>query len=922
MRFRHSLHLVVVLSIATMLVAGCSQSPEALLASAKDYLSKKDNKAAVIQLRNALQKRPDLAEARFLLGKTLLDSGDVPGAEKELRKALELQYPADHVVPRLARSLILLGRYKEVADELVRIEISDPQGKAELLAAVGQAHLALRNVNAARNAFDMAVAAQPKYIPPYLGQARILAGSGNLAGAMTTVDAALAMSPTDSEAWQLKGDILFAQKEIEPALAAYRKGLEANPQFVIGHVAIVSLLMSQNKLEDAAKQMDAMKQIAPRHPQTFYLQALVAYRQKNFNEARQSIQQLLRGDPDNLRNLLLAGAIDLELKSYAQAEAYLSKVVERVPRQGFARRALIATYLRSGQPAKALDTDPNMLAIAGEVFMMNGQPGKAADYFARSAALDPGDTRKQTAVALSHIATGETDRGSRELEQVAAIDTGIRADLALIATHMQRREYDKALSAIAAIEKKQPGSALPHDLRGGVLLAKRDTAAARRSFERALEIDATYVPAAANLAQLDLAEKKPDMAAQRFQTVLAKDPNNVQALLGLAALRANTPRDGAQVPVGAAAAPDPEVVKLLTKAIGAQPTSHVPRAALIRYYIGMNDAKKAARAAQEAVAAMPDQPEILDAAGRAYEADGDTYQAVRTYQKLASVQRGSPQPYLRMAEVQAPKSKDDAMESLRKALAIQPDLIDAQRALIRLSLDAGRVQDAMSTAREVQKQRPKESVGYIFEGDVYASQKKWAEAAGVYRTGLERVGSADLAARLHAALSATAAADAEKFAAGWIKDHPKDGAFRLYLAQAAGVRNDYQTAAQHYRKLLEGEPDNAVLLNNLAFVEGRLKDPKAVEHAEQANKLAPNQAAIMDTLGVLLVEKGDTARGLELLQKASASAPQAAAIRLNFAKALIKAGQKDAARKELDELTKLGDKFSGQREVAELKQAL
>jgi hypothetical protein len=51
-------------------------------------------------------------------------------------------------------------------------------------------------------------------------------------------------------------------------------------------------------------------------------------------------------------------------------------------------------------------------------------------------------------------------------------------------------------------------------------------------------------------------------------------------------------------------------------------------------------------------------------------------------------------------------------------------------------------------------------------------------------------------------------------------------------------------------------------------------------------------------------------------------APEAAAIRMNLARALVKAGQKDAARKELDELGKLGDKFAGQAEVAQLRQGL
>ena len=118
--------------------------------------------------------------------------------------------------------------------------------------------------------------------------------------------------------------------------------------------------------------------------------------------------------------------------------------------------------------------------------------------------------------------------------------------------------------------------------------------------------------------------------------------------------------------------------------------------------------------------------------------------------------------------------------------------------------------------------------------------------------------------------------------------------------------------------LLDTQPENAVLLNNLAWVSGRQKLPGAIDFAEKANKLAPNQPAFMDTLGVLLAEKGEMARGLELLAKAVELAPQAAGIRLNYAGMLIKADQKAEAKKQLDELTKLGDKFSGQAEVAQM----
>jgi Tfp pilus assembly protein PilF len=164
--------------------------------------------------------------------------------------------------------------------------------------------------------------------------------------------------------------------------------------------------------------------------------------------------------------------------------------------------------------------------------------------------------------------------------------------------------------------------------------------------------------------------------------------------------------------------------------------------------------------------------------------------------------------------------------------------------------------------------------------------------------------------------------DAEQFSGARLREHPQDDLFRLHLAQVAMAKQNYKTAAQHYAKLLERQPNNALVLNNLAWAKRQLKDPNAADYAEKANKIAPNQPAIMDTLGVLLIDKGENARGLELLQQALALAPQAAGIRLNLAKSLIKVGNKDGARKELAELAKLGDKFPDHATAAQLMRDL
>ena len=84
-----------------------------------------------------------------------------------------------------------------------------------------------------------------------------------------------------------------------------------------------------------------------------------------------------------------------------------------------------------------------------------------------------------------------------------------------------------------------------------------------------------------------------------------------------------------------------------------------------------------------------------------------------------------------MADAQvAAKDKEAALQSLRKALALQPDMIEAQRGH-RTAGDwtAGRTPQAVAMAREVQKQRPNEAVGYVLEGDVHAQKKAWNEAA-------------------------------------------------------------------------------------------------------------------------------------------------------------------------------------------------
>jgi len=912
------------LATALLLAACGGNKPEAMVASARDYLAKGDTKAAVIQLKNALQENPEMAEARFLLGQALLRSGDVVGAETELRKALALKHPQDAVAAPLAQAMAAQGQFKKLTDEFGSTTLGNAGAQAELKMALVRAYAAQGKPADAQAALAAALAADPNNVAAQLIQAREKAVKQDLDGALTQVEGILARDANSVDAHRLKGDILgFGKKDWVAALAAYRKSVEIKPGFIEGHTSILAQLLRERKLDEAEQQMVALRKVAPGTPSTLFFDTMLAYQKRDIQLAKERSQQLMRVSGDNPMALQLAGAVELEARSLLQAESYLAKSLQMAPAVTLTRRLLTTVYMRSGQSAKALATaqpfikeadklDASLNALLGEVFLQSGDAKRAEEFFSRSARQDPKNERTRTSVAVTKLASGRTEAGLADLQEISASETGVTATMALISAHLRRNELDKALKAIDSLEKKQPDKPMAHNLRGRTLLARKDTSGARKSFERSLELDPTYFASVASLAAMDMAEKKPDEARKRFEAVLAKDPKNGPSLLALAELRA---RSGG---------PKEEVAELVGRAITANPTEPGPRLLLIEFHLRNKDTKLALSTAQNAATAMPNSPELQDALGRALLANGDTNQALTAFNKLSSLQPASPLPHVRTADTHmAANNKRAAADSLRKALTVQPGNVEVQQRLIALAVDDKNYADAVRIARDIQKQLPNRPDGYLLEGDIAVAQKNWLVASDAYRTGLKTAPAPILAIKAHSALMAGGKRDeADRFSAAWLKDKPADVVFRMHLGDTAAARQDYPEAEKQYTAVLRGQPRNAIVMNNLAWIGGKLNREGAIPMAQKALEIAPDQAAFMDTLATLHSDKGDYAMALDWQTKALAKEPDQALYKLNLARIHIKGGRKDLARKELDELAKLGDKFRGQAEVASLLKTL
>ncbi len=911
--------------LASLLLVACGgKDPAELVASAKGFADKGDHKAAIIELKTAIQESPDLAEARFLLGKSLLASGDIPGAVVELRKALELRHDENDVVPELARALFLQGDFQRLLEQFGTTVLSQPLAEADLKVTLARANGGLGRREPARRAIEAAMKAMPEYGPAKIFEARLQADTGDVDGALAALDKQLERTPQDAEGWQVKGDLLmYGKRDLDGALAAYRQAIAVRPNHVPSHSGAMTVLLAKSDAEGATAQLEGLQKVLPRHPQTLFFAASVALLNKELDKAKEIGDQLLRVAGNSPRILQLVGAVEFERRAWVQAETHLAKAVQLDPNLDMARRMLAGTYLQRSEPTKALSALQPLLerpnppaaiwSLKAQAHLQAGELAEAEKAFAAAAKINPDDVRNRTALAVSRVLRGDEGGGLGELRSLAADADSTVADLPLIAALVRNKDIKGAMAAIDALEKKQPDKPIAANLRARLLLQQGDKPGAEKSFRRALEIQPTFFPAASALAQLALLDKREDDAKKILDDFLKAAPTSTQALIASAALKA---RSGA---------PRDEILGMFNRAIQQAPTDPTPRLALVNYQLNTQDVKGALSSAQQASAALPDNPAVLDALGRAQAASGDTNQALASFGKLAQLVPTSVAPHLRVADVQwAAKNPDAAIQALRRALGVDADNLQAQRSLVDAYLATDKTADAMAVARQVRQQRPQQDVGYLLEGGIEASQRRWPQAIGVYREGLKAApDSTELATRLHIALSADKQeAEAARLAADWQRRHADDAGFRFYLGDLALARKDLAAAEGHYRDVLRIQPENALALNNVAWLMATAKKPGAVAMAEKAVALLPDRPVIMDTLALALAAEGQKAKAVDIMRQAVRLEEKNPQLRLNLAKLLIDAGDKPAARTELETLAKLGEKFPRQGEVTELLKTL
>ncbi len=237
-------------------------------------------------------------------------------------------------------------------------------------------------------------------------------------------------------------------------------------------------------------------------------------------------------------------------------------------------------------------------------------------------------------------------------------------------------------------------------------------------------------------------------------------------------------------------------------------------------------------------------------------------------------------------------------------MATDPDDMLASWLMTRLSSLQPSLEAKNAWLKELKDQYPGDQV-LDLEGQLALKQEEPEKAVAIYQ-GLHDRYPGEQVWTLTLANAQWQAGDREgsiATLAGWVEDHPDDARARFRLAKSYLKLERSDKAGAALAKVVELQPDNVVALNNLALLL-REEDPaQALARAERAYELNQDPR-IADTLGVVLLHRGETARALEVLRDAAVKSPTQPTINYHYAQALAQSGEKDEARRVLKRLAR------------------
>ncbi len=366
-------------------------------------------------------------------------------------------------------------------------------------------------------------------------------------------------SPRTQEAvslW-LKGDAKNLTARKIAALSALRANdkasalehlsalLKAEPAgFETTLLELGGVLQKEDKIDIIYDTLTALSLRQPNQAVIYFVQSLLAVQVKNVVVAEQQIQKALKIQPDWDKALMLQAQIAMLSGDMNKAKATIKNAIARYPNNNKLKKLYAQLLIKGESYKEAIDayqqlvaTDPKDMEsqfTLGLLYLQLDQDEKAEEIF--NSLLEQADWKYQASFYLGKIEEkrGATDKALAWFDKVTEGDFVLDATLEAVSLLTKDKQFDTASSRLKGLYDRFP----KQNVR--ILLIQAEIYSQQKQYAKAYNLltDAlTEKPEQPELlyTRALIAEhlNKQDVVEKDLKQILAKEPNNVEALNAL-----------------------------------------------------------------------------------------------------------------------------------------------------------------------------------------------------------------------------------------------------------------------------------------------------------------------------------------------------------------------------------------------------
>ena len=873
---RKNLLSVLLLTTGLMLLVACSDSttPDEYVARAIEQQSKGDVNSAIIELKNALQKAPRHAEARYLLGTYYYEQGALISAEKEFYRAIDYGVERESVAVPLARVLLAQGKFQELIDSTDGLALTSASTRANLLALKGHAYLGLIRPKAAEQRYKEALQIDKTNAETITGQAQLALVRNQFGIARKHLDTVIKSTPDFAFAQNLLGLIELGANNLEAAEQAYsiaqRNVLYRNNS----QQQLVLIFIQKKQFDKAVEMIDLLKQRINGSPKIDYLEGFLAFRQRHFEDAKGPFETLLGKNSDHVRGLFYGGATNAYLGNFDTAKDQLERHLRFNPGNIYAQTLVAQVELAEGNPEQAQDLilsvlerypdDLMALNLIASASLSQGSTQAALTYLEEAAQAQPKSIETQIRLGNLLVNQGQVEAGLQQLEKAYQLepDNG-RVVETLVRQYLKAGKTSETLALAKKHLALNPNQALPHALLGMVYIGLKDNDSAEKELQQALSIDPGATSVYNGLAALAIRDKKYVVAEQYLRKALNYRPGDYQTVMNLVTLKKIQGRQE-------------DVADILTDANEVNPRLEF-QLLLGRTFLGDGAAQKAVDLLINTSGSDNTQKaNVLGLRAEALLAAGHFNEARQVLKELLVLAPKTAVVHFYLAQAAKGLGEPTAMRvELETAAQLDANYLPAKMALARIAVEDRNLDKAESLVAELEGKVKPENPGFVLLKAQLAELNNDLPAAILgYQASFDS--NPNTASLLRLTRAQWRNGDKNKALSSlqsWHKAHPQGQLVQHDLAQRYLAFQRSDDAVRTYQSLLEVNANDTLALNNLASLLTDSKPKEALAYAKRANALVPEDPAVMDTLAGAMLSNKDIIGAKRMIEKALGKKP-------------------------------------------------